>query len=411
MSALRPGYKQTEVGVIPEEWGVEPLSTLLRSRQLGGNYANTDELSSWPLIKMGNMGRGSIRLDKVEYVPSDLSVHDRDRLEHGDVLLNTRNTLDLVGKVCVWRNELPEAYFNSNILRISPNTEKIASPFFLNYMLNSTSSIERIRSLAIGTTSVAAIYGRDLNGLEIPVPPLPEQQAIAEALGDADALIEALEALIAKKRAIKQGAMQDLLTGHRRLPGFQGEWVEKKLGTCVAIRNEKVPTLGNPVARTCVELEQILPAVGQVDRFEDAAGRNAIKYRFYPDDVLFGRLRPYLRKYWLATVDGVCSTEIWPLVAQGGQVAQSFLFHVVQTEQFIEAASAAYGTHMPRADWKMIADSKLRLPPILDEQRAIAAVLSDMDAEIAALEDKLAKARDVKQGMMQVLLTGEIRLV
>ena len=90
---------------------------------------------------------------------------------------------------------------------------------------------------------------------------------------------------------------------------------------------------------------------------------------------------------------------------------QGFLFYSVQTEAFIVAASAAYGTHMPRADWKMIADYELVLPPTLEEQSAVAAVLSDMDDEIVALEDKLAKARVVKQGMMQVLLTGEIRLI
>lgn len=255
------------------------------------------------------------------------------------------------------------------------------------------------------------IYMPVFKALQVLLPPRAEQEAIAEALGDADALIEGLEALIAKKRDIKQGAMQDLLTGSRRLPGFQGHWIKQKLGSVVAIRNEKVQTYNNDLALRCIELEQILSATGRVERLVDATDRYSTKYRFQPGDVLFGRLRPYLRKYWLADEEGVCSTEIWPLMTLGDLVDNGFLFFSVQTEGFIVAASAAYGTHMPRADWKMIAEYELFLPPTVDEQRAIATVLSDLEAEISALEKKLAKARAVKQGMMQVLLTGEIRLI
>jgi type I restriction enzyme S subunit len=255
------------------------------------------------------------------------------------------------------------------------------------------------------------IYMPVFKTLQVLLPPLAEQQAIAEALGDTDELIAALEALIAKKRDIKRGAMQELLTGHRRLPGFHGEWTKRPLGSSIAIRNEKVQTLENPTAKVCIELEQMQSARSAIDRFEDASNRTSIKYKFLPDDVLFGRLRPYLRKYWIADREGVCSTEIWPLVAPRGEIDQRFLFCIVQTDNFIEAASAAYGTHMPRADWKMITQFVIQLPPTSAEQRAIAGVLSDMEAEIAALEGKLAKARAVKQGMMQVLLTGEVRLV
>lgn len=385
MSAVRPGYKQTEVGVIPEEWEVEPLGSMSQLYQPVTIAASQMSEHGYPVYGANGL------------------IGFYERANH----MTWQVTVTCRGSTCgVVNRTANESWITGNAMVANvDHNAAVHKEFFFHVMCRQDFRV------CITGTGQPQIVRTPLAAVKLALPPLLEQQAIAEALGDADALIERLEALIAKKRDIKQGAMQGLLTGHRRLPGFQGEWVEKKLGTCVAIRNEKVPTLGNLVARTCVELEQILPAVGQVDRFEDAAGRNAIKYRFYPDDVLFGRLRPYLRKYWLATVDGVCSTEIWPLVAQGGQVAQSFLFHVVQTEQFIEAASAAYGTHMPRADWKMIADFKLHLPPTVDEQRAIAAVLSDMDAEIAALEDKLGKARAVKQGMMQVLLTGEIRLI
>ena len=131
---------------------------------------------------------------------------------------------------------------------------------------------------------------------------------------------------------------------------------------------------------------------------------------FQEGDVLFGKLRAYLRKYWLANRKGVCSTEIWVLAAKRSLLSATLLFQLVKMDRFIEAASAAYGTHMPRSDWTVVKNYEVNLPN-LEEQTAIAAILSDMDVEIVALEAKLAKARQLKQGMMQELLTGRTRLI
>ena len=224
------GYKRTEVGVIPEEWDVKMLHTVLRRAYLGGNYPNQDPENSRPLIKMGNVGRGNFDVSKVEYISEQVSADPSHLLRHGDVLFNTRNTLDLVGKVAIWRTELPIAYYNSNLMRLDFDPEVIALNSYMNYALNSDRSIIALRALATGTTSVAAIYTRDLLQLAVIVPPKPEQRAIAEALSDVDGLLAALEALIAKKRAVKQAAMQQLLTGKSRLPGFSGTWETTTLG-------------------------------------------------------------------------------------------------------------------------------------------------------------------------------------
>ena len=215
------GYEQTEVGVIPEDWDSPELGKILISMQLGGNYKNSESETSYPLIKMGNLGRGNIKLDKLEFIDSSQKPDKRDRLKADDLLFNTRNTLDLVGKISIWRNELPEAYFNSNIARMKFDGERVSSYQFMNYIMNTARFLKDLRSIATGTTSVAAIYGRDFVKLKVPLPPKAEQEAIAGALSDADALIESLEQLITKKRHIKQGAMQELLTGKKRLPGFE----------------------------------------------------------------------------------------------------------------------------------------------------------------------------------------------
>jgi type I restriction enzyme S subunit len=149
---------------------------------------------------MGNMGRGNILTSKLEYVPESFPIDEQHRLRSGDVLFNTRNTLELVGKVCVWRDELPVAYYNSNVLRLEFSKQQISSSYFENYALNSHRSVLGLREIATGTTSVAAIYTQDLLGFKVATPTLREQTAIAAALSDADALIASLDALIAKKR-------------------------------------------------------------------------------------------------------------------------------------------------------------------------------------------------------------------
>ena len=160
----------------------------------------------------------------------------------------------------------------------------------------------------------------------------------------------------------------------------------------------------------CVELEYLESQTGRLLRSTSATEQASLKTVFRTGDILFGKLRAYLRKYWLADREGVCSTEIWALVPNVRLVSSEFLFQLVKVDRFVEAASAAYGTHMPRSDWNIVKNYELTLP-CLTEQSAIATILSDMDGEINAVEQKLDKLRTLKQGMTQELLTGRIRLV
>lgn len=411
MSAeIEPGFKLTEAGLIPLGWDSLPLSEALNRGRLGGNYENSERATFAPLMKMGNISRGLFSLDKVEYIQNVESIDPSHRLNKGDVLFNTRNTLDLVGKVAIWRDELPIAYFNSNLMRLEFDKSKIASAEYANYALNSKSSISRLKAIATGTTSVAAIYTRDLLAFCIPAPPKAEQVAIGNVLSDIDALISSLDQLIAKKRDIQQAAMQQLLTGQRRLPGFSGEWEVKRFGEVVACRSERVDPRLAERQDFCVELEHIEPRSGRLIGHTSADESSSLKAVFKYQDVLFGKLRAYQRKYWLAGREGVCSTEIWALSCDARFLLPDFLYHLVKTDAFIEAASTAYGTHMPRSDWKVVKQFDISLP-MREEQTAIATILSDMDTELAALESRRDKARQLKQGMMQELLTGRIRLL
>ena len=239
-------------------------------------------------------------------------------------------------------------------------------------------------------------------------PPLVEQQRIARCLEDAEALIVSLERLIAKKLAIKQGMMQQLLTGRTRLPGFVGEWEVAPFKEIALPSPERLDPQTSGNGTLLIELDDIEPGTGRLLRRETVEEAVSMKSVFRTGDVLFGKLRAYLRKFWLADSSGLCSTEIWVLRTQGHH-SPKFIRYLVESDSFIEMASNAHGTHMPRADWSLLSRFEIAIPPP-DEQLAIANVLFDADLEIEVLQRRLDKARNIKTGMMQQLLTGRVRL-
>ena len=208
---------QTRLPGFHGDWEMKTLGSVLSKGRLGGNYANQDAEAELPLMKMGNLARGYFDLSKVQFIQPGVTPEVTRRLFFGDVLFNTRNTLDLVGKVAIWRDELPVAYYNSNLMRLEFDPEQVCSNQYANYALNTDSAVSGLRGLATGTTSVAAIYTRDLMKLQVIVPPLPEQTAIAEVLTEMDAELAALEQRREKTHALKQAMMQELLTGRTRL--------------------------------------------------------------------------------------------------------------------------------------------------------------------------------------------------
>ncbi len=268
-------------------------------------------------------------------------------------------------------------------------------PLFVSYLLRTIDFHTHS-----GKSGVPGVNRNDLHEIPVSLPPtLAEQHAIAEVLGDADALIESLEQLIAKKRAVKQGVMQELLTGTSRLPGFSGEWEVRRLGEIAHIK-----TGGR----------------NNQDKTEDG------KYPFFVRSATVERINSYSHD---------CEAILIP--GEGGigsifhYISGRFDLHqrVYGITQFIQGISGKYiyfyianhfGVHAMQNTVKATVDSlrlptfqnfEITMPSSVDEQTAIAAILSDMDEEIAALEAKLTKTRHVKQGMMQELLTGRIRLV
>jgi restriction endonuclease S subunit len=388
---VKTGYKQTEAGVLPVDWDVQSLGAL---EKLG-------------VVKLFR-GKVISRKD-ISQSPGDFPIYSSS--VHNDGLFGRYGLFMFDEELITWSIDGGGHFFHRS-------RHKFAVTNVCGYMRVDSarvdcqylaSQLQHLHSRKLFDYQLKAHPSVIRGAYSVPIPTLPEQRSITTVLSDVDALLGGLDRLIAKKRDLKQAVMQQLLTGQTRLPGFHGEWEAVEFGDIAFIRNTKVIPWSMPAGTRCVELEAIDHGSGRLLMSVEATGLSS-KYRFKRGDVLFGRLRAYLRKYWLATFDGVCSTEIWPLVARDERVSGGFLHLLVQTNEFVNAAGVSYGTHMPRSDWSVLKKLPVRLPPF-PEQVAIAAVLSDMEAELAALKAKRAKTRDLKQAMMQELLTGKTRLV
>ena len=399
---VMPGYKRTEVGIIPNEWELATLSSVTNistgntpPTQNPANYGN-DYLFVSP-ADLGNQKYITATEKKLSQQGFSISR----RFPCGSILFTCIGST--IGKCGIAGVELTS---NQQINALFPSPKVYGE--FLYYALINVSP--KIKALA-GEQAVPIVNKTQFGGTVLAFPPLAEQRAIAAALSDIDGLIRSLDQLIASSRAIKQAAMQQLLTGKKRLPGFAGEWTFVTFGELASVRKERVDPKSSRVSHFCIEMEHIESASGRLLGNTFTETLSSHKSVFCEGDVLFGKLRAYLRKFWLADRLGVCSTEIWALTPNLNITTSKFVYQIVRTDQFIEVASTAHGTHMPRSDWGIIKNYQVYLPTNVSEQVAIAGVLSDMDAELDALERQREKTRALKQGMMQELLTGRTRLL
>jgi type I restriction enzyme S subunit len=244
--------------------------------------------------------------------------------------------------------------------------------------------------------------------LKLPVPPVEYQREVVDVLATTDRAIAGGEKLITAKRTLKKGLAQQLLTGQRRLPGFNYPWSKREVGQLASVSKKRFDPQ-NGENRRCIELEHLSQGDGCLIGTIDSRGQQSLKAVFSKGNVLFGKLRPNLRKSYLCEFDGVCSTEIWVLQAQTGVCRSEYLAQLVQTERFVAAACITSGSKMPRADWGYVSEIPFDVPNV-PEQARIAAVLGAADREIVLLEKKLAALRELKIGLMQKLLSGPVKV-
>lgn len=191
-----------------------------------------------------------------------------------------------------------------------------------------------------------------------------------------------------------------------RFPEFKGEWEIKRLGDVVNSKSEKYNPFKERISHKCIELEHLSSETAQLLGYIDSINSGSIKNKFNNGDVLFGKLRPYLKKYFQPTFDGVCSSEIWVLTGIG--ISNDFLFRIVQLNSFIELANQSTGSKMPRADWNVIKNGVFSFPS-LSEQQKIASFFTSIDQKLTQLKQKKNLLEEYKKGLMQKLFSQELR--
>lgn len=410
---LKPGYKQTEAGVIPEEWGLKRLGEIA-SITAGGTpsrinprYWNGDI----PWVTTSELDFYTVEQAKQSITTEGLKNSAARLLPPGTVLMALYGQGKTRGKIGVLGIE---AATNQACAAISLN-RNISSKFIFHFL---ASQYEAIRNLS-NTGNQENLNGSIVRSIWVSLPPEPEQRAIAAALSDVDGLIGALDQLIAKKRDVKQAAMQQLLSGQRRLPDLNGEWEVKRLEQIGSfskgqgIRKDEVLAAGIP----CVRYGEIYTRHSDYIRdfhsfisAEVAAQSKGLQ----KGDLLFagsGETAEEIGKCvaFLSQEEAYAGGDI-VILTPSGQDSLYLGYVMNHTSVSSQKARMGQGDAVVHISARNLAQLQLRLPP-LPEQTAIATVLSDMDAEVAALERRRDKTRDLNQGMMQELLTGRTRLV
>ncbi len=422
---MRPGYKQTEVGVIPGNWVVDSFASVTpvgaRNGIVDGPFGSNLKTihyrkSGIPIITSGYVTEGKFEADAYLYVDKEkFEEEKRSAVRPGDIVVAK------IGARCGASAILPNSHqvgiLSGNALKISVDQSRHSTFYIWQVLwgLYSSGRMDELRTVG----AQPAVSMANLKKYKIPLPPYPEQCAIATALSDADVLLAKLDQLIAKNRDLKQATMQQLLTGHTRLPGFSGEWETKLLGDLG--RFLKGRGVKKDEARSgdlpCIRYGEIythhndyIHTYNSWISPEVAAAAMPLKQ----GDLLFagsGETKEEIGKCvaFIEDVEAYAGGDI--VILRPNNANAMFLGYYCNTPPISsQKASRGQGDAVVHISTNALSSIEMRIPGI-EEQTSIATVLSDIDAEIAALEARRDKTRALKQGMMQELLTGRIRLI
>ena len=423
---VKPGYKQTEVGVIPEDWDVKPLHALANIRS--GLAKNSNTTVSDPIrvhyLRVANVQDGFLDLTDMSQIEVSRSDLNRFSVLPGDVLMNEGGDLDKLGRGSIWRGELQPCIHQNHVFVVRCGS--FVSPEYLTIWSSGTKARRYFLIAGKQTTNLASINKTSLGELPIVLPAQDEQDAIATALSDMGVLLDGLDRLIAKKRAIKQATMQQLLTGQTRLPGFSGEWEMRSLLEIVEnqkalfddgdwVEAEHITDEGIRLIQTGnIGIGQFVEKEASKYIYESSFEKLKCK-ELNVGDILICRLAEPAGRACILPDIGECriitSVDVTIFRPHLGAADRNFLIQVFSTDEWFKMVLDQVGgtTHKRISRGAL---GKLRVPfPCIKEQQAIAAILTDMDTEITALKTHHTKTRALKQAMMQELLTGRTRLI
>ena len=400
---LKAGYKQTEVGVIPEDWEVKALKEISPRQSVGlvinpSTYFDPNE--SIPMLVGSSVTENRIDAEAANRISAASNFKlAASRLTQGDLV--TVRVGD-PGVTAVVPPELDQCNCASMMI---VRQDRSFNSHWLCSTMNSRHGRQQVEDVQYGTAQ-KQFNIKDAVNFVYAVPPLQEQNQIAKVLSEVELLLMSLEQVITKKRNIKQSAMQELLTGKRRLPGFEGEWEVKKLGEVMRFQvgfpfsstffNDKEQGVRLVKNRDLKSDDQVFHYLGQYDP----------SFQVCDGDVLVGMDGDFLPCRWSKGA-ALLNQRVGRIVPRPGLNLSFAFYYLISPLKEIEMATGSTTVkHLSHSDIESI-EKPL---PSVPEQTAIATILSEMDAELAALETRRDKTRELKQGMMQELLTGRIRL-
>ncbi len=409
----RSGYKKTKVGWIPEEWETSQIGSVLDLSKYGCS-APTVERGNTLVVGMKDIQNGKVQLSELVQV----SLAERNRqtflLKREDILINRTNSYDLVGKVGIFNSD-EEVGFVSYLVLLR-GKRNVVKQKYMNYWLNSFPAQGAIKSIATKGVSQANVNPTVFKKYcYIPLPPLPEQKAIAVVLECWDRAIHKYEEKIEKKKSIKKGLMQRLLSGKQRLPGFNEAWKETKISSIAMVISGGTPAKSNPsfwegnipwISSSDLKENEIDDF--KIHRFisEEAVKLSATK--LIPANSILVVSRVGVGKVALSRCDICTSQDFQNLVIIKNSTNAKFLTYQLQryVRKLVRLNQGTSISGFLKKDLK-----RLQIPlPSFPEQNAIASVLSSADSEIKSLEKKLALVKGQKKYLLNNLVTGTIRL-
>ena len=419
---VKPRYKQTEVGVIPVDWEVMQLKQISPSQTVGLVINPSTHVTADGVVPM--LVGSNIKPNKIEWEAARRISEGSNQALPASQLFSGDLVVVRVGEPGITAVVPPELD-GCNCASVMIVRQHIGfDSQWLCYVMNSKAGLAQIAGVQYGTAQKQFNISDAVN-FKYATPSVFEQRAIAEALSDTDALIESLDQLIAKKRDLKQGAMQELLTGKKRLPGFSGEWKVRYLDDVSwfqegpGVRAWQFTASGMKLLNGTNIVRGVLN-LDSTNRYISEAEAKGAYSHFLADegDIVIASSGITVEKFhekvaFVTKVDlPFCmNTSTIRFKTNQGILAPAFLFHILTSDMFKRAIGGqATGSAQLNFGPSHIAKVQVVLPEY-GEQTVIATILSDMDTELAELQSRLAKARQIKQGMMQELLTGRIRLI
>ncbi|WP_028987420.1 restriction endonuclease subunit S [Thermicanus aegyptius] len=374
-----------------DEWDnatLGDLGTVLMCRRIFEHQ--TSSTGEVPFYKIGTFGR-----TPDAFISRKLFSEYKEKYPYpkkGDILISAAGT---IGRIVEYKGE--DAYYqDSNIVWLNVTSDRLLNKYLYYYYQTIVWS-----KLEGGT--VKRLYNKDLLDTKIHLPSIEEQQKIASFFSLLDQKIEKQQEKIEQLELFKKGMLQKIFSQEIRFKDENGqdfpEW-DSELFEQVATNNSNKIIPQSKTNAPCIELENIVGNRGRINGFYLSQEQQSTKNEFAKGSVLFGKLRPYLKKYWYATFDGICSSEIWVLTSKSPRITNEFLYFIIQSDTFQQAANISSGSKMPRTEWDSIRSLEIPLPSI-EEQKKIASFLFTLEEKISKEESKFESLIQLKNGLLQ----------